>query len=514
LNNKETGRRRASRIPLDYHHGWDIVSRLKWFGAGAAVLATAVYFAWGWSSSRAATRYSHGELAVAHAAWETQCEVCHVPFQPIRSDSAAGIWTALNASDQRCQGCHAGPAHHHRQIAAEVGSCASCHHDHQGRLADLSRVSDQSCLRCHEQIAKHVAQEHVVQAPGAEPTKLANVTVFPGDHPDFRSLKSDPGKLKFTHQRHVARGLISAPPSQTKEQPFTFGAWRKRAGSSDEVPTAPRGDELVELDCAACHRLDESKATAAGHALPRSSGEYMAPIRYEADCRSCHPLRLLPDREDLVPHGLTSQELRGLLVQIFSQEAELENPGVDLRKSLARRPLPNQRLTDEERRALESLAANVARAESHLRTACGLCHEFQTAEAGEMSLLSGLGVDVPSQPVRVEPPRIPTVWLEQARFDHQAHRAMKCLECHPQAQASRAASDVLIDHRKQTCAACHSPAITVRGQPQGGARFDCVECHRYHAADHGAASGADRRGVPPDLRKTLEEFLSPLSSPQ
>jgi hypothetical protein len=114
--------------------------------------------------------------------------------------------------------------------------------------------------------------------------------------------------------------------------------------------------------------------------------------------------------------------------------------------------------------------------------------------------------------VRVEPPRLPTVWLAQARFDHQAHRAMKCLECHPQAGQSRAASDVLIDQRKQTCAKCHSPAATVDGKPHGGARHDCVECHRYHAADHGLASGADRRGVAPDLRKTLEEFLSPRAS--
>jgi hypothetical protein len=74
------------------------------------------------------------------------------------------------------------------------------------------------------------------------------------------------------------------------------------------------------------------------------------------------------------------------------------------------------------------------------------------------------------------------------------------------------ASDVLIDHRKASCAACHSPAATLDGKPHGGARFDCVECHRYHAADHGIASGADRRGVAPDLRKTLDEFLSPRTS--
>jgi hypothetical protein len=506
LSNKETGRRRASRIPLDYHHQWDVVSRLKWWGAGAALVLTAAYLTWGWTSSSAATRYSHGKLAVAHAAWENQCEACHVPFQPIRADSVAGMWTSLNASDQRCQGCHAGPPHHSRHIASEVGSCASCHHDHQGRQADLKRVADQSCVRCHAEIEKHIAAEHA-----AEPTKLVSVTSFPGDHPDFRSIKTDPGKLKFTHHRHVARGLLSAAPSETKEQPFTYDAWRKRAGSDAVVPQDAAASELVQLDCAACHRLDEGQTTAAGHALPRSSGEIMSPIRYEADCRSCHPLKLLPDRDEIVPHGLSSDELRGLLVQIFSQEAELQNPGVDLRGSLARRPLPNQRISEEEQRLIEQLAANVARAESHQRTACGLCHEFQSSDASQMPLLAGLGVDVPSQPVQVEQPRVPTVWLEHARFDHQAHRAMKCLECHADAEKSRAASDVLIDHRKASCANCHSPATTVEGRPHGGARHDCVECHRYHAADHGRTSGADRRGVEPDLRKTLEAFLSPRS---
>ena len=69
MSDKETGRRRASRIPLDYHHQWDVVSRIKWIGAAVAVLLTAGYVAWGWGSSQSVKRYSHGELALAHATW-------------------------------------------------------------------------------------------------------------------------------------------------------------------------------------------------------------------------------------------------------------------------------------------------------------------------------------------------------------------------------------------------------------------------------------------------------------
>ena len=49
---------------------------------------------------------------------------------------------------------------------------------------------------------------------------------------------------------------------------------------------------------------------------------------------------------------------------------------------------------------------------------------------------------------------------------------------------------------------------TVGGEPTGGARFDCTECHTYHDGDHpGAGRGADARGLPGGQRKDIRRFL-------
>src|SRR5690606_18262163 len=75
-----------------------------------AVIVAVGWFAFSAFSSRGmATHVSRGDLAAVHATWDTQCEACHVPFQPIVDQS----WTtALNrdprTSNQRCEQCHAG----------------------------------------------------------------------------------------------------------------------------------------------------------------------------------------------------------------------------------------------------------------------------------------------------------------------------------------------------------------------------------------------------------------------
>jgi hypothetical protein len=83
---------------------------------------------------------------------------------------------------------------------------------------------------------------------------------------------------------------------------------------------------------------------------------------------------------------------------------------------------------------------------------------------------------------RVERAAILRVWFEQARFDHTAHRAMDCRACHVLAESSTSHGDVLLPGIA-TCLKCHSPPHHAGGQPRGGARHDCAECHRYHAGD-------------------------------
>ena len=75
-------------------------------------------------------------------------------------------------------------------------------------------------------------------------------------------------------------------------------------------------------------------------------------------------------------------------------------------------------------------------------------------------------------------PQLRDRWFPHARFDHHAHRMMKCADCHD-AERSTQSSDVLIPTIDK-CKKCHNATA-------GKARSDCVECHGYH--DH----GGDRR---------------------
>jgi DnaJ-class molecular chaperone len=57
-------------------------------------------------------------------------------------------------------------------------------------------------------------------------------------------------------------------------------------------------------------------------------------------------------------------------------------------------------------------------------------------------------------------------------FDHDTHKLLKCMECHTQAPASQATSDVLIPGI-QTCQKCHRSGAN-------SAESRCFECHTYH----------------------------------
>jgi hypothetical protein len=123
---------------------------------------------------------------------------------------------------------------------------------------------------------------------------------------------------------------------------------------------------------------------------------------------------------------------------------------------------------------------------------CGECHVYEYRQ----------GQIVPRA---IIPPALVKVWFRHAIFSHRAHRALDCLECHKVAQTSVVSSDVLLPTIK-SCTPCHSPAGYRDGKIQGGAQFDCTECHRYHHPDTGfGGSGAAKRE---DISRTIDDFLS------
>src|SRR5207245_7384760 len=131
-----------------------------------------------------------------HATWDANCTACHEPFSPMHERVALAGGSVTN---EKCVSCHAGPVHHARQTPEQ--SCASCHRDHQGREHSLVRLRDSDCTSCHSDLSGHI---QVGQLQFAR-----TVTGFAeGSHPAFRSVRSDPGKLKFNHKLHLTPGIV------------------------------------------------------------------------------------------------------------------------------------------------------------------------------------------------------------------------------------------------------------------------------------------------------------------
>src|SRR4051794_31293427 len=190
---RETGKQRATRIPLDYYKKTDPLIRWRGGLSALALLLVVGWLATGLSLGSnglgsiglGKARYSHGTLARAHATWDNKCEACHVSFKPISTTSSwAGAFGAdPKAADAKCMTCHMGTprqAHHpDTEVTGEAPACAGCHRDHRGRDASLVRLTDKDCTSCHAKLKDHLQS--------GQDTDYRNVESFVGDlHPQFR----------------------------------------------------------------------------------------------------------------------------------------------------------------------------------------------------------------------------------------------------------------------------------------------------------------------------------------
>jgi len=507
--NQTATKERSQRIPLDYFRRRTPLERWKIGLTFAAIAGAAGYAAWSMSSGRATRQASPGPLAAAHAMWNDRCEVCHQNFAPTSADA----WTDNpRAADQLCRNCHLTTAladHSANQIDAEVQSCAACHRDHHGASADLMSVADAACTRCHAEIKEHM--KHATDMP------IGNVTSFDTNHPDFHPAKRTSSDIKFSHSRHLLPGLLPVAPMRLEDLDPADRDRYRQSGQSDDQP--------VTLVCSSCHRLDRASETAANRPNSTSqSGDYMLPISYERDCKSCHqltyigrenPSRAVNPKSETVPHGWTGDRLRRYVEQVldakFINESDRSLQSTPLSDAI-RQPLEKWRLPNRLPQASqpqstvgEYLDAELKVAVKNLRLQCGECHQMKSD----------------SDSLDIEPMTMHPAWLAHAQFSHVAHRKVECRSCHAGAfpkDGGEAAQTVALDTGdpflpdRSVCLECHSPPRDSQTNAAGGAPFDCVLCHRYHDVDnpsHGRGNSTRAAGE----RVTIPEFIRGASPP-
>ncbi len=538
--NRETGKDRWRRVPKDYFKKSDRLQNTRFLFSVLAIVLSLGWFASGvdWKSPASlkstdanSLRANHGTLARVHAAWDNKCEVCHVPFEPIdgRGLFASTSSASNRTSDKLCMSCHAGPVHHALTIESEVKGCAECHRDHQGRDTSLVRLTDNDCTRCHKAL-----DEHIDKGKKAGPRTFENVvTGFnASDHPKFTPEAAirdgdklqDRGKLKFNHARHMMTGIVKTPG----DTPKTYGDIPVASERARYQGTGKLTDS-IQLDCTSCHQLDSSEikaapnpAVASATLTVRSPGRYYLPITFENQCRACHALTFDPVMKEVeAPHGVQPGQVADFLqrtyaAQVLSEDPKLLDVFVPPVRLPGKTPVPataKKRLDESVEKALAFLFPKEAATKSDQAGSnnnCLECHHY--GEAGAKGV-----------PTRVEPTRVPDVWFTHASFDHTAHRAVSCRECHSGSyalnedgktlnpKASVVATDVLLP-AIDNCVQCHAPAKEQGGwfgsarASTGGASFDCTECHRYHNGDR-TSQGAGASAQDATVERSIADFL-------
>lgn len=415
----DSAKQRSLRVPLDYVRQTDRMGRRKLRLVVAMGVAALAYVIWLAVGGRAAKKHlSPGPLARAHAAFSDDCQACHQEFQPLRAD-AVDLFAALTTSIERretmtaaCLRCHQTPRHHALVNDDQELSCAACHHEHQGSLAELTRVRDNQCVGCHRDLTQLAAAEASDDKPYANVVGFAGANGDQPKHPEFRSLQAgDPGNISFNHWLHMQPGIAAKDARQPLHVDRVAAYVSANVG---RVSWDQAGG--IQLSCSACHE-------------PDGDGRRMRPIAYEQHCKDCHPLSasLGEGEPAVIPHGLPAMRLAAVLDGLLlarqrrgsqpSAEAATQS-GADESGDLPLIPgrtLGNNLAQKIQRDLLGRRGALAAAVDAK----CLQCHEVSKPADGSDRLLPELRAS-----------SIPNPWFVHARFDHGAHRQVDCRQCH------------------------------------------------------------------------------------
>ena len=246
-------------------------NRIWWIGLGlAGVIALTLLVNLGVQHGNLV---SSGPLSSSHAVIGDNCVACHTPFGEVSSEKcslcherrsdALGAYT-FDSHYVYVSGDRTRAFRHDSEM-----TCAGCHVEHRGRLADLTTVTETGCVACH------------------------GFDRF-GTHPEFdfeAATRADDNGLAFTHIRHVDRVLED------------------------------RGTGDLEVACLACH----TPTTDARRFEPIAFAQQCAACHLGADVESAE-LPIQPDGVPLVSQRNDAVELT-LGVETLETVRTRQGPG-------------------------------------------------------------------------------------------------------------------------------------------------------------------------------------------
>ncbi len=506
----------AGRLDRTYFERQSTIRRIRVL---AIVVCVAAGLGW-WAMAGGVTEgelYNPGHVSGPHAAFESNCAACH------SGNGKGGFFKTV--SDTSCLSCHDGSIHHVNQklaaahadidpknhvmavadskhpFGATSASCVSCHVEHRGPEA-LRGTSDANCIACHGNIQN---------ASMSNPHSADKIVAFTvADHPEFgRKLVQevdgakrpfDPTVLEFNHRKHLALEQFSSADS-----------------------------------CVKCHAVDDVPATqpAGSMATAMGSGKYIRPIDFNAHCAGCHqiagPSVVLQTKRG--PRVTNENLLAETPIPHVPMDAVRAYAAAHIGKSIADKGFADARaLEDFVKKTTDKLIADAGKAKlrdgawtgdpakpaaptklsggegqgamadlyAHAiatsAKGCVLCHSLEQANG----VVQTVSTKIPDSPRR---------WFASSEFDHRAHRAMNCVECHANFSPEKIASvrDIAsvpelektsfisspgltwqqtvqsgdtFTTRARSCVECHHAGKTARGTT--GVASNCVSCHQFH----------------------------------
>lgn len=433
-----------------------------------------------------------------HQVFEQQCQQCHTEQWKPLVRLATFNNKIRSVPDAACRKCHGETVDDHlfktnnesgllEEASAEQQellhhqfggiACSECHQEHRGQ-AFLSNVSDSYCTDCHV----------TLNSAGLPTPFFLDMKSF-ADHAEFAAVREI--KDRSLLERHPSAQLARFEDGVLKDNVSL--KFNHHIHLDPELRSA--GGKIEQLTCQSCH-------------IPDASGSYFQPIRYETSCKRCHQLGTKETGE--LPH-VNPEMIRGLLLEKVSRFTPAQSePSSDPIGGPTKPPVPDPAEQPVAERWGE-LQKNLAQLEERLfgpegdklkgttipggpqllETSCTKCH-FTRVSAGERI------------PWSIVPPHIPDRWFPMSVFNHQAHGAIACEDCHTRSGkapgfetrnefypimtleqhssssifASTSAEDILLPSIK-VCQTCHGTSRTTnRGVVS--ARSDCFVCHNYH----------------------------------